>query len=99
MQPFNYQIIKTGEIAGSLSIARLPDVPCSMVKIKAKGVNTGRVYIGGASVTVPDGNTDITTGWELAAGVDTDWIGIENLNKLYSICNTGGDGLIYIALM
>ena len=99
MQPFNYETIQTGEIAGSLSVRQLPDIPCSMVKIKAKGANTGRVYIGGASVTVPNGNTNVTTGFELAAGADTDWMGLENLNKLYSICNTGGDGLIYIALM
>jgi len=96
MQAFN--TIKTGEIAGSLSILQLPDVPCSMVKIKAKGANTGRVYIGGSAVSVPNGNTSITAGWELAAGVDSDWIYIDNLNKLYSICNTGGDGLVYMAL-
>jgi len=99
MQVINYNIIKTGEIAGSLSIEQLPDIPCVMVKIKAKAGNSGKVYIGGSSVTVVDGTTDTTTGYQLAASADTDWLYVGNLNQLYAICDTGGDGLVYIALM
>lgn len=75
-----------------------PDVPCVMVKFKATTGNSGNVYIGGVDVTKPDGLTDTTSGFELDAGVETDWIPVSNLNKIYRICDNAGDDLVYIAL-
>lgn len=93
----NGQIL-TGELAGSATAAQMPDVRCSMVMFKAVGSNAGNVYIGGAGVTVVDGTTDTTTGWELDALEATPWIPVNNLNKLYRICNNAGDDLTYIAV-
>ena len=90
--------IVSGELAGSATAAQMPDIDCQMVKFKAVIGNAGNVYIGGAGVTVVDGTTDVTTGWELDAQDETGWIPVSNLNKLYRICDNAGDDLTYIAV-
>ena len=90
--------IKTGEIAGSATAAVMPTVSCAMVMFKAVIGNTGNVYIGIAGVTKVDGTTDTTTGWELDAGESTPWIPVDNLNRLYRICDGAGDDLVYMAV-
>lgn len=90
--------IATGEVSGSATAKQLPNIPCSMVKIKAVGSNAGNVYIGGSGVTKVDGTTDITTGYELDALEQTDWLPISNLNLLYLIGDNAGDDIVYIAL-
>lgn len=90
--------VVTGEVAGSVTAAQFPDVPAKLVKIVAVTGNSGNVYIGGASVTAPDGTTDTTSGLLLDAGDSTDWIPISNLNKLYRICDNAGDDVVYMVL-
>ncbi len=87
-----------GELSGETSITQMPDVPCRMVKFKAMADNAGNVYIGNDDVSKPNATTDTSTGLELAAGDDTGWVLIDNLNKFYRICDNTGDELTYLAL-
>lgn len=88
--------IRCGEIAGSATAAQMPDVPGDLIYIKAAYDNAGRVYIGGAGVTVKNGTTDITTGLELSAGEQI-VAPVGNLQLLYYICDNAGDDLTYIS--
>jgi len=97
-QPFAYSSVATGELAGSTSAAQMPSVTCKLVKFKAAYDNAGRVYIGGAGVTVANGTTDTTTGLQLQAGEETGWLPVANLNVFYRICDAAGDDLTYLAL-
>lgn len=91
--------IKTGEIEGSASAAQLPDISANLAKLKAQAGNSGNVYLGtSSSVTIADGTTDTTTGFELAGGDETPWLPLENLNELYLICDNAGDDLTYVIL-
>ena len=93
------KIVATGEVQGGTTAAQLPDIPCVIVKIKAKRNNNSNVYIGSSEdVTAPNAQTDITTGFELDAGEDTDWLPISNLNKLWMITDVNADDITYIAL-
>lgn len=88
----------SGEVQGGTLVAtQFPDIPCSMVKIKAMIGNGGNVYIGGEGVTVPNGLTNETSGYPLDAGDELAWLPIDNLNKLWYICDNNGDDIIYIA--
>jgi hypothetical protein len=92
--------IKTGELAGSATAAQLPSITAVKVIFRARQDNAGNVYLGGAGVTKPDGSTDVTTGLELDAGQDTEWIPVPNgnLNSFYRICDNAGDDLTYLAI-
>lgn len=87
----------SGEVQGGTTKAQLPNIPCAMVKIKAVSSNSTNVYIGGEDVTIPDGTTDETSGWELDAGQETDWLPIDNLNKLWMITDANADDIVYLA--
>ena len=87
-----------GELAGSATALVMPNVPCTMIRFKAVASNVGNVYIGGSTVTVVNGTTDITTGLEMAPGDDTGWIPVPNANVFYRICDNAGDDLTYMAL-
>jgi hypothetical protein len=50
-------------------------------------------------VTVANGSTDTTTGWELDSGQETEWLQVDNLNVFYRICNNAGDDLVYMAMI
>lgn len=94
-----YKTIVTGEVGGTSSAERLPDVPCSKVNIRAVQGNSGNVYLGGAStLTIADGGTDATTGFQLDAGQETGWLELSNLNQLYMICDNPGDDIVYMVL-
>lgn len=93
-----YTTVKSGELQGSASALQLPNIACKMVKFKARDDNAGNVYLGAAGVTLPNGTTDATTGFQLDAGQETGWIPIDNLNRLYRICDNAGDDLTYMAL-
>jgi len=91
--------VKNGELQGSATALQMPDIDCRMVKFKAQKDNAGYVYIGRTGVTVIDGVTDTTTGYELDAGDDTGWILTDNLNRFYRICDNAGDDLTYVAML
>lgn len=98
-----YQVfyaVRNGEIAGSATAKQCPSVSCARVQLRAQAANTGKVYVGSSNtVTVPNGVDDTTTGFELAAGQTTDWLEIDNLNKLWIIGTTANEHLTYIALV
>lgn len=98
-RPFVFTKIACGELAGSASALQMPDVACKLVKFKALNDNAGDVYIGGSGVTVADGTTDVTTGLEIAAGEETGWLPVSNLNLFYRICDNAGDDLTYLVLV
>lgn len=90
---------QSGERAGSASAVQLPNVAGSMIWIKAVGSNAGNVYIGFTSgVTVVNGTTDVTSGWELDAGESIGPLPLSNLNQLYMICDNAGDDIVYVVL-
>ena len=91
--------IATGEIAGNVAATQLPDIACQAVRFKAVIGNAGNVYLGAAAVTKVNGTADVTTGWELDAGEETDWIPVSNLSVLYLISDNAGDDLVYMALV
>lgn len=90
--------IATGEVQGSATAAVFPTVTAKMVMFKAVKGNAGNVYIGIAGVTVVDGTTDTTSGFELGAGETTGWIPASNLNLFYRICDNAGDDVVYMVL-
>lgn len=98
----NYRIVGTGAISGETSPTALPAVNARYVKFKAQVSNSGNVYIGITSgVTVPtDSTTDATSGFELDAGQETDWLPCPGgkLSGFYIDCDNAGDDLTYIAL-
>lgn len=71
--------------------------PCRAVKLKARAANTGKVYfvIGTGTVTKLDGTSDTTSGWELAAGDETDLlVGLDNLTDLKGIGDNASDSVV-----
>jgi hypothetical protein len=92
-----YPTVITGELAGSVTAVQMPNLPCSKVKFKAVRSNAGNVYVGAEGVTTPTTANNLTTGYELDAGEETDWLWIDNLNKLWRICDNAGDDLVWIA--
>lgn len=93
-----YQEVRSGELAGAVAAAQLPNVPACLARFRAPDDNAGRVYLGGAGVTVADGATDTTTGLALSAGDDTGWIPVDNLNRFWRISDNAGDDLVYLVL-
>jgi len=91
-----YTAPTSGELAGSVSAVQMPSITCSMVNFKAVLSNAGNVYIGISGVTVVDGTTDTTTGFELGPGDETGFIPVDNLNRFYRISNNAGDDLTYL---
>lgn len=92
-----YTVFPTGELAGSATAVQMPNVPCSMVNFKAVLDNAGNVCVGGAGVTLPDGTTDTTTGFQLGPGDETGFLPADNLNRFYRICDNAGDDLTYMS--
>ena len=95
-KPIN--LVGVGERAGSATAVQLPAVSGSMIYIKAVASNAGNVYLGGAGVTVVNGTTDVTSGIELTPGDMIGPLPLDNLNKLYIICNNAGDDITYMVL-
>jgi len=91
-------LIVSGELAGSATAVQMPNIACQMVMFVADNGNAGDVYIGGAGVTVADGTTDVTSGYQLKASAQTPWIPCQNMNQLYRICDNAGDDLLYLAI-
>ena len=83
-----------GELQGSATALQLPDVPCELAYLSAQPDNAGNVYIGGSTVTKPNGTTDVTSGICIPPG-QTKVFYVKNLNQLYRICDNAGDDLTY----
>jgi len=94
-----YDTVRTGEVSGSVTAKQLPTIPAAVIKIKAAISNTGNVYLGGSGVTKADGTTDITTGIELDSGEETGWVALDDLDKLYIICDAATDDIMYMVLL
>lgn len=92
-----YTTVANGELQGVASATQLPDVAGKVAILKARLSNTGNVYIGKTGVAVPNNTTDTTSGLELAPG-DFVMLPIDNLNRLYRICDNATDGLTYLVL-
>lgn len=91
--------IITGEVTGSTSAAQLPNVAGKYINLKARAANAGKVYVGHSNVvTKAAGTTTVTAGWELAAGQETGWLNISNLNTLYYITDGASDSLMYMVV-
>ena len=90
--------VKSGEVSGDTDIKQLPDISCRMVMFIAPNTNTGDVYLGASTVTVANGTTDITSGYELKASAQTPWIPASNLNMFYIRCDADEDDILYMAL-
>ena len=94
-----FKKVQSGELAGSGTAARMPDVVCQLVCFKALTSNVGDVYIGTSSAaTVAAGTTDVTSGLEISPGEFSPWIPVSNLNMFWYICDNAGDDLTYMAL-
>ena len=93
-----FATVTSGERQGSASAAQLPAVESNLIWISAMASNVGDVYLGVAGVTVVNGTTDITSGYELNPGDKIGPIPIDNLNKLYIICDNAGDDISYLVL-
>ncbi len=90
--------VVSGERQGSATAVQLPNVSCQMVWISALASNVGDVYIGASGVTVPDGTTDTTSGFELNPGDKIGPIPVSNVNLLYMICDNAGDDITYLTV-
>lgn len=84
-----YKTILTDQLAGVTNVERLPNVPCGKVIIKALAGNTGNVYLG------YDTSVTTATGFQLDAGDEIE-LNIDNLNKLYRICDGTADSVCYM---
>jgi hypothetical protein len=93
-----YGKVTSGERAGSGSAVALPDVDARLIWISAVSSNVGDVYVGGSGVTVVNGTTDTTSGYELNPGDKLGPLPLGNLNLLYIICDNAGDDITYLVL-
>lgn len=92
------EVVASGERAGSVTAIQLPGVAGSMFWIKAVASNAGNVYLGLSGVTVVDGTTDTTSGFELTPGDMIGPLPANNLNDFYIICNNAGDDITYLVM-
>jgi len=92
-----FRTVLTGEVRGGTTAAQLPDVPCSGVIFKAPSTNATSIFLGVEGVTKPNGTTSTTAGFELDAGDESQFIPVDNLNKLWMITDVNGDDLTYMA--
>lgn len=87
--------LRTGEVAGSATPKQLPRLECQAVRIKAVAANTGNVYIGTGGVRVVESADNDYAGWELAAGEETPWLFIRNLDQLWMIGSSAVDDIVF----
>src|SRR3990167_1674124 len=91
-------VVKSGEVSGDTAIKQLPDVSCRLVMFVAPNTNTGDVYLGASTITIPNGATDATSGYQLKASAQTPWLPASNLNLFYIRCDASTDDILYMAL-
>lgn len=92
--------IQTGLLAGTVTAVKMPNVYGNYCRFKARNGNTGNVYIGPSTITIPNNQavTDVTSGFELAPGDDTGWIPTANIAHFYYMCDNATDVLTYIVI-
>jgi hypothetical protein len=88
-----YKYVQSEEKTGITTAEVFADAPCRMVKFLAHP-NTGRSAIGGASVTIPNRSDNVTGGYPLDPGDQTDWIPTDNASHFYAICAQAADSVI-----
>jgi hypothetical protein len=82
-----FQTNEFGLITGSSGVQLLPNIPCSIFKLRTIAANKGPVYLGYHSGTVV---------FELSPGDSLDWIVARNLNEFYWKAPSGtSDQLAY----
>ena len=98
--PGGYTTRATGEVDGNTSAEQMPSVEGKLVRFKAADDNTGSVFIGtSTNMTVKDGTTDTTTGFQLTAGQDTGWVPVQaNLNEYWHRESNATDDFTYWVL-
>lgn len=69
---------------------QFPSKSCHLVKFKALPGNAAVVYVGASTVTS-------SNGYPIAAGVETDWIPVDNVNRFY-YAGTSGDSIAILSL-
>ena len=92
--------VACGEVSSTNAAAtQFPAIQCSYILIKALAANTGNIHIGLSGVTIADGATDVTTGYELDAG-DELIVPLKNGNTeiLYHINTAANGGFTYLCL-
>lgn len=62
-----------GQITGSSTVSRFPNVAGCLFRLQAKSTNIGSFFIGTSSGTGKQA-------WELKAGYDSDWFTLSNHN-------------------
>lgn len=72
-------------ITGTFDVSQLPNLPCSMMRIKVRSGNAGSIFLG----TVLNTGTVNFLPYEMEASYDTGWVSIDNLNKLYQGRSSG----------
>jgi len=77
--PFDYNVF--GVITGTAG-SWFPSVDAQLARLQAWSTNIGSFFLGVGS------GSSYTT-WELDAGYDTGWFGIDNLNQLYARNSSG----------
>ena len=83
-----FQVNAFGIITGT-SVTQFPDIDCQLARLVAYSSNIGSFFVGNAA------STDRCV-WELDAGYDTGWFGIDNLNNLWYRSASGTvDYLVY----
>ena len=92
-QPESGETLKIGQ--KDVALAATPEVlaaatPCYEILIQAKRTNTGRVYIGGATITNADtGGAYLTTG-------QTIQVTAQSLSDVWLAVSTNGEGVTYL---
>lgn len=90
--------VVTGEHGGETSAHQLPDINASMVWLEASSDNAGSVFVGPSTVVKHTGDDSLVAGWELAPGKSLGPLPLDNLNRLYIICDNAGDDLLYLIM-
>jgi len=89
----DYLFEQFGLVTGTYAISQLPDIPCSMVRFKARSSNAGSIFIGSQYTT----GSVFSMPYELDAGDDTGWFETDNLNRYYQGGSSGTSYLAYWA--
>lgn len=83
--------VVSGAVTCTGALVRLPDIPCRLVYLQAKGANAGDITIGGSSITSGVG------GMVLAAGDMMPSMLVDNLSRLY-VFGANNDVLHYLVI-